>query len=217
MAALKSSTMSCLGKATFRSFPQRLSAPVKDANYSTACRTLRRTISPTRPWTISQQTQFSPISNAIHIRKASTSASTTPSTNAAATQKAQAATLTWDEFLKLRRTRRYVNLVASIFAGIGSIAIATPLIAEYEIENIGAQMTGLDPMFVIGGSLMAVGGVGWLMGPFLGTAFFKVWKSSVAPEFARVSGFRSLTVSATAICQVIPPGMGLTRTTWTGS
>lgn len=80
-----------------------------------------------------------------------------------------------------------MNLVASIFSGAGSIAVATPLIAEYEIESIGAQITGLDPMFVIGGSLMAVGGVGWLMGPFLGTAFFKIWKSSVATEFARVS------------------------------
>lgn len=41
-------------------------------------------------------------------------------------------------------------------------------------------------MYVIGGSLMGIGVVGWLMGPFLGTAVFRAWKSGVAGEFARV-------------------------------
>jgi import inner membrane translocase subunit TIM23 len=69
---------------------------------------------------------------------------------------------------------------------MASIGVAVPAFAEFEIENIGAQMTGLDPMFIIGGSLMGVGAVGWLLGPFLGTTFFNIWKGSVRKEFARV-------------------------------
>jgi len=107
-----------------------------------------------------------------------TSTSTTPT-------QSQTPQLTWDEFLKLRRTRRFINLGSSALSGAASIGVAVPAFAEFEIENIGAQMTGLDPMFIIGGSLMGVGAVGWLLGPFLGTTFFNIWKGSVRKEFAR--------------------------------
>ena len=112
-------------------------------------------------------------------------ASSAASTSTTPTQ-SQTPQLTWDEFLKLRRTRRFINLGSSALSGAASIGVAVPAFAEFEIENIGAQMTGLDPMFVIGGSLMGVGAVGWLLGPFLGTAFFNIWKGSVRKEFARV-------------------------------
>lgn len=112
-------------------------------------------------------------------------ASSAASTSTTSTQ-SQTPQLTWDEFLKLRRTRRFINLGSSALSGAASVAVAVPAFAEFEIENIGAQMTGLDPMFIIGGSLMGVGAVGWLLGPFLGTAFFNVWKGSVRKEFARV-------------------------------
>ncbi|THY48791.1 Pam17-domain-containing protein [Aureobasidium pullulans] len=111
-------------------------------------------------------------------------ASSAASTSSTPTQ-SQTPQLSWDEFLKLRRSRRFINLGSSALSGAASVAIAVPAFAEFEIENIGAQMTGLDPMFVIGGSLMGVGAVGWLLGPFLGTAFFNIWKGSVRKEFAR--------------------------------
>lgn len=183
MASKVTSTAACLGKAAFRTTPQRIHLPLQSSTYTT-CRTIQCGVSAQRPTIVQQKQHLPTLTKALSARNASTSTSTSTSQN---TSTAAQTTLTWDEFLKLRRTRRYVNLVASIFSGAGSIAVATPLIAEYEIESIGAQITGLDPMFVIGGSLMAVGGVGWLMGPFLGTAFFKIWKSSVATEFARVS------------------------------
>jgi import inner membrane translocase subunit TIM23 len=112
-------------------------------------------------------------------------ASSAASTSTTPTQ-SQTPQLTWDEFLKLRRTRRFINLGSSALSGMASIGVAVPAFAEFEIENIGAQMTGLDPMFIIGGSLMGVGAVGWLLGPFLGTTFFNIWKGSVRKEFARV-------------------------------
>ncbi|KEQ75799.1 mitochondrial import protein Pam17 [Aureobasidium namibiae CBS 147.97] len=105
-------------------------------------------------------------------------ASSAASTSTTPTQ-SQTPQLTWDEFLKLRRTRRFINLGSSALSGAASIGVAVPAFAEFEIENIGAQMTGLDPMFIIGGSLMGVGAVGWLLGPFLGTTFFNIWKGSL--------------------------------------
>lgn len=122
------------------------------------------------------------LSSALVLSRHASSAAS-PSTTSTQAQTPQ---LTWDEFLKLRRTRRFINLGSSALSGAASIAVAVPAFAEFEIENIGAQMTGLDPMFIIGGSLMGVGAVGWLLGPFLGTAFFNVWKGSVRKEFARV-------------------------------
>lgn len=186
MATVVASRNCSLTTSALRLSSRTLAISSKGLNHNATRRTLQRSITLGRPTSVFQQEQSLPsLSNAPTTRTASTSAnsSTTPTPTASPSNQA---TLTWDEFLKLRRTRRYVNLGASLFSGVGAIAVATPLIAEYEIENVGAQMTGLDPMFVIGGSLMAVGGVGWLMGPFLGTAFFKVWKSSVASEFARV-------------------------------
>ncbi|CAD0111632.1 unnamed protein product [Aureobasidium uvarum] len=124
--------------------------------------------------------QRSQASALVLLRHASSAAST--STTSSQSQTPQ---LTWDEFLKLRRTRRFINLGSSALSGAASVAVAVPAFAEFEIENIGAQMTGLDPMFIIGGSLMGVGAVGWLLGPFLGTAFFNIWKGSLRKEFAR--------------------------------
>lgn len=190
MITITSSRAYCLGRVALRPTTLTTVTPTKRADYSTFYQTSQRSGASIRPPSLAQQTPLlSSCTKGLQmIRAASTSTNTSTPAPASASQPTQT-TLTWNEFLKLRRTRRYVNLGASIFSGVGTIAVATPLIAEYEIETIGAQLTGLDPMFVIGGSLMAVGGVGWLMGPFLGTAFFKVWKSSVATEFARVSCF----------------------------
>ncbi|KAL1304983.1 hypothetical protein AAFC00_003888 [Neodothiora populina] len=193
MATNASSSLCCLGRSAFRTTQSLPVSGARFAKYTTITSTTSSpVISSRQQSSIVKHGDWAPstLSEAVVARRSasSTSATSSPSTSPSTSSPhsaVQQPTLTWDEFLKLRRTRRYVNLAASMFSGVGSIAIATPLIAEYEIENIGAQLTGLDPMFVIGGSLVAVGGVGWLMGPFLGTAFFKVWKSSVAGEFAR--------------------------------
>lgn len=95
--------------------------------------------------------------------------------------------LTWDEFLKLRKTRRYISLVSSIGTAVGSTAIAVPIMAQYEVENQIAALTGLDPFIGIGLTITAIGGVGWLLGPFVGNTAFGIWKSSLRGEIARVS------------------------------
>ncbi|GAB7345284.1 hypothetical protein MBLNU457_3646t2 [Dothideomycetes sp. NU457] len=57
--------------------------------------------------------------------------------------------------------------------------------AQYEVENQIAALTGLDPFIGIGLTITAIGGVGWLLGPFVGNTAFGIWKSSLRGEIAR--------------------------------
>lgn len=113
---------------------------------------------------------------------------TTPTNNSPAPQPAvEQPQLTWNEFLRLRRIRRFINLGSSVIGGAAAVFVAVPVIGQYDIETLGYQMTGLDPFIVLGLSTAACGLVGWLMGPFLGSAVFGVWKGAVRREFAVVS------------------------------
>lgn len=53
------------------------------------------------------------------------------------------------------------------------------------IENIG--LFGLDPIMVMGLTVMGSGAVGWLMGPFLGDAVFGLRYRGIRGEMAEVS------------------------------
>jgi len=50
-----------------------------------------------------------------------------------------------------------------------------PVLAQQDIDSWGAQMSGLDPMIVLGISTFAVAGVGWLAGPSIGNQLFGFW------------------------------------------
>ena len=50
-----------------------------------------------------------------------------------------------------------------------------PIIAQQDIDGWAAQLSGLDPLVVLGITTFAVGAGGWLCGPSFGTAVFKVW------------------------------------------
>ncbi|GAM82481.1 hypothetical protein ANO11243_004610 [Dothideomycetidae sp. 11243] len=97
----------------------------------------------------------------------------------------RSATITWDEFLKLRRTRRYVNLVASLGTAVGSVAAAVPIAMQYELEDKIAAATGLDPFYALGIMITALGGFGWLMGPFVGNAGFLMWNRKIRGDIAK--------------------------------
>ena len=131
MATVVASRNCSLTTSALRLSSRTLAISSKGLNHNATRRTLQRSITLGRPTSVFQQEQsLSLLSNAPTTRTASTSAnsSTTPTPTASPSNQA---TLTWDEFLKLRRTRRYVNLGASLFSGVGAIAVATPLIAEY--------------------------------------------------------------------------------------
>lgn len=50
-----------------------------------------------------------------------------------------------------------------------------PVIAQQDVDSWGAQISGLDPMIVLGISTFAVAAGGWLCGPSFGSAAFGIW------------------------------------------
>jgi import inner membrane translocase subunit TIM23 len=66
------------------------------------------------------------------------------------------------------------------------------------LDGLGTQVMGLDPFVVLGLATVACGGVGWLIGPFLGNAFWGtlhrkykggVAKVSLYPLYLILSGY----------------------------
>ncbi|KAJ9294287.1 hypothetical protein DTO217A2_9204 [Paecilomyces variotii] len=110
--------------------------------------------------------------------------STTSAASATTSSSTQDAPLDWNTFFKLRTSRRRYSLGSSIVASIASTAIGVQILSSQDLENLGAQVMGLDPFVVLGLATAACGAVGWLAGPFLGNAVWGLvhrrYKSGVA-------------------------------------
>lgn len=110
--------------------------------------------------------------------------STTSAASAKTSSYNQDAPLDWNTFFKLRTSRRRYSLGSSIVASIASTAIGVQILSSQDLENLGAQVMGLDPFVVLGLATAACGAVGWLAGPFLGNAVWGLvhrrYKSGVA-------------------------------------
>ena len=96
-----------------------------------------------------------------------------------------ASSLTWNEYLALRRSRRHYNLASSV-----TTAACTTYGGLYAINlyfDQLATLTGFDPMIItlLGGVSSA--GAGWLSGPILGSAVFRMFHRKVQGEMAVVS------------------------------
>lgn len=67
---------------------------------------------------------------------------------------------------------------------MASTAIGVQILSAQDLENLGAQVMGLDPFIVLGLATAACGAVGWLAGPFLGNGIWGLvhrrYKSGVA-------------------------------------
>lgn len=83
--------------------------------------------------------------------------------------------LTWDRFFEIRRKRRYVNLGSSFITAVAAVGTFGPVIAQQDIDGWAAQISGLDPIIVLGITTFAVAAGGWLCGPTFGNSLFKVW------------------------------------------
>ncbi|KAI5306531.1 TIM23 complex component [Ascosphaera pollenicola] len=115
---------------------------------------------------------------------------TTESSNAkAATTTPEAAarqsSLDWNRFFKIRAMRRRYSQASSILAAIASTGGGLQVMANQDIEYITAQFPILDPMVLMVLSIAASGGLGWLMGPFLGNGLFNLVYRKERVEFER--------------------------------
>lgn len=129
-------------------------------------------INQTASWQPQQPTK--PI---ISSRKTFSTTSIRPSSNPTATprQHENDEVLTWDRFFALRKRRRYINLASSVFTGSAAVITFGPMVAQQDLDSWLAQLSGIDPFFVLGLTTFAVGLGGWLCGPTFGSAVFRMW------------------------------------------
>lgn len=106
---------------------------------------------------------------------------------AANASRTEAAKLDWDSFFKLRASRRRYTLASSIIASIASTIAGVQVLSQQDLESLGAQVMGLDPFVVLGLATAACGAVGWLAGPFLGNAIWRLVYRRYKPAFLMVS------------------------------
>ncbi|MCJ1368676.1 TIM23 complex component [Acarospora aff. strigata] len=92
--------------------------------------------------------------------------------------------LDWNRFLQLRKVRRRYNLVASIGSSIGTTMLGVSVISQQDMETLGGQMFGLDPFVVLGLTTAGFGALGWLAGPFVGSAAFNMFNRKYKGQIA---------------------------------
>jgi mitochondrial import inner membrane translocase subunit TIM23 len=129
--------------------------------------------------------------NFTQCRKASTS----PAAPSATTSSTASEPLTWNRFLALRKTRRRISLVSSIICAAGGFGTAVILVSTNDIESMGTVVFGLDPIVVMGLSVLMGTGIGWLLGPAFGNAAFNTAYKSYRTQIAAVSRPRMASIS----------------------
>ena len=124
------------------------------------------------------------------LRFASTSAADQDTTTTAPGQPTTShpPSLTWNEYLSLRKVRRRYNLAASIVTSLGTTSAGITVLSQQNVvsEQLGG-LFGLDPFILLGLATASSGAVGWLLGPFVGNAVFGMVHRRVGREIAEVS------------------------------
>ncbi|XWX02367.1 hypothetical protein V2A60_010404 [Cordyceps javanica] len=97
--------------------------------------------------------------------------STTGTTASAGSAAASTAALDWNSFFQLRVKRRRIQMAFSLLSGVlGGGAGAVALSSGAADSLIG--LVPLDPFVTLGIATMCAGGLGWLIGPSLGSQVF---------------------------------------------
>ncbi|KDN49896.1 mitochondrial import protein Pam17 [Tilletiaria anomala UBC 951] len=98
-----------------------------------------------------------------------------------------AASLSWDEYLKLRRSRRLAGMVTTIPTTALAAAGSGAFFLTQELDPTNA-IAGIDPVYVSFAAVLAFTGVGWLIGPTLGSSLWTMMHSSKLPAIREKDG-----------------------------
>ena len=132
-------------------------------------------------------TDLSSRRNRVGVRCATSSAATpqisTPASTSSDTP--QQPSLTWQQYFDLRRSRRRYNVSSSVISGGATTYLGVALLQTNALDFL-ATTFGLDPFVSMGLTITAAGGVGWLLGPVLGSSVFRLVNGKVISEVAAV-------------------------------
>lgn len=177
--------------------PQASFAPIVAASYSTSSNCTREPTASrpssnttqrcTAQWP-RQQSRQSIIFSVRSLRHASTTTTTPdPTAPIPPSTSAEIETLTWNRFLALRKTRRRIGLVCSIFGAIGMTGVGATVVSSYDLDQWAKATFGLDEIVSTGLLCLGFTGLGWLLGPSVGSGVFKAMYRRVGGQIAVVS------------------------------
>lgn len=82
--------------------------------------------------------------------------------------------MSWEKFFKLRQQRRRLGQLCSVGTTAAATAAAYNYFANLEID-MEKRIFGLEMIYVYGIGIVAAGFGGWLAGPSVGNALFRVY------------------------------------------
>ncbi|KAK0632764.1 mitochondrial import protein Pam17-domain-containing protein [Immersiella caudata] len=95
----------------------------------------------------------------------------------------ESATLDWNTFFQLRKTRRRLQ---QVFSGAGALAGGTggfAVLSSGALESVVGKIP-LDPFVTMGLMTFSFMALGWLVGPVLGTVVFNLFKRKYKAQMA---------------------------------
>ncbi|KAI9662208.1 MAG: TIM23 complex component [Trizodia sp. TS-e1964] len=127
------------------------------------------------------------------IRHSSVASSPTPSTTTSSSTVSPSnqpssgplQKLDWNNFFKLRKSRRRFNVVASVGTSAATTLLGVSILSRQDLESFGANtFFGMDPFILLGLATAGFGTVGWLAGPIFGSLAFKMGNKRISGEMA---------------------------------
>ncbi|GAC99234.1 potential mitochondrial protein Fmp16 [Pseudozyma hubeiensis SY62] len=92
--------------------------------------------------------------------------------------------LSWDKYLQLRRSRRLAGMVTTIPTTFLAGAAAGSYFLTLELDPTNT-IAGLDPVYINAGLTLASAGLGWLVGPTVGSSMWSLLHRSNATQIAQ--------------------------------
>lgn len=112
---------------------------------------------------------------------ANPSASGASAAEVSSTKSSGSPALDWNTFFKLRLQRRRIQLLFSVVSGVAGSAGGAIALTSGIAEPLLTQVP-LDPFITLGLMVVACGGMGWLLGPILGSQIFYVINRRLGPQ-----------------------------------
>ncbi|PWN23410.1 Pam17-domain-containing protein [Microstroma glucosiphilum] len=108
-------------------------------------------------------------------------ASPSPSSSSPTSPTSPQVTLTWDQYLRLRKSRRLAGLATSVPSTLLAAAASGSYFLGQEIDP-AQQIGGIEPLYVYGALTIASTGLGYLIGPSLGSSIWSLFHRSKLPQ-----------------------------------
>ncbi|CDO96173.1 unnamed protein product [Kluyveromyces dobzhanskii CBS 2104] len=106
------------------------------------------------------------------------------STSAADAGASAAGNMTWPQFFQLRKKERVFNTASSVLTAIVFVNGSWLYFSTLEIDPT-QSIFGFDPLMAISAGMITCAGIGWLLGPILGTALFKATSGAKLVQYQK--------------------------------